>query len=120
MSMNDDIRKYPCFMVYNGLVVPALWLENTENYNHYCYDLHHFIRQSVRKNSPDFYKRVEHLQRLILMPKQMNLDLEELGAEDFYKKWKVDKDNLVFNRKRWREGLYEAPPKDYELLQEGL
>lgn len=83
MSMNDDIRKYPCFMVYNGLVVPALWLENTENYNHYCYDLHHFIRQSVRKNSPDFYKRVEHLQRLILMPKQMNIDLEELGAEDW-------------------------------------
>lgn len=107
MSMNEDIAKYPCYLLYNKIIYPAPWITTTESYNHYIYDLHHFIRKSVRKNSPDFYQRVEHLQKLILMPKQINIDLEEMGAESFYKKYGMDKNNLVFSRLKWREGLYD-------------
>ena len=101
MGLNEDILKYPCYLFYNGVMQKIDWLTSTESYNHYVYHLHHFIRKSVRKNSPDFYKRVEHLQKLILMPKQLNLDLEELGEDKFYKKWGMDKNNLVFSRLKW-------------------
>ena len=105
--MNDDIKKYPCYMIYEQTIHPAPWIVDTESYNHHVYDLHHFIRQSVRKNSPDFYARVENLQKLILMPKGMNHDLETMGADGFRKKYNMDKDKLVFNRLKWREGLYD-------------
>lgn len=107
MSMNDDIRKYPCYLLYNRSLQKIDWLQSIESYNHYVYQLHHFIRQSVRKNSPDFYKRVEHLQRLILMPSACNYDLESMGEDAFRKKWGMDKNSLVFNRKKWREGFYD-------------
>ena len=106
-SMNEDIKRYPCYLFYNKTMQKVDWITSTESYNHYIYNLHHFVRKSIRKNSPDFYSKVEHLQRLILMPAQMNIDLEELGDSDFYKKWGMDKNNLVFNRKKWREGFYD-------------
>ena len=105
-TMNDDIEKYPKFMVYNKQIVPARWIKSTKSYNH-AYQLNHFIRKSVRKNSPEFYKRVEHLQKLILMPAQMNYDLETMGEAGFFKKWEVNKNDLVFSRLRWREGYYD-------------
>lgn len=105
--MNDDIKKYPCFLVYNKSIVPANWIESTESYNHFVYQLNHFIRKSLRKNSPEFYKRVEYLQKLILMPSQMNYDLETMGEDKFFKKWGMDKNNLVFSRLKWREGFYD-------------
>lgn len=107
ITMNEDIKRYPCYLVYNKKIVPADWIVSTESYNHYVYQLNHFIRRSVRKNSPNFYKRVEHLQKLILMPAKMNLDLEVLGEDEFYKKWGMDKNNLVFSRLKWREGFYD-------------
>lgn len=106
-TMNEDIKKYPCYLVYNKSILKVDWIESIESYNHYAYQLHHFVRKSIRKNSPEFYKRVEHLQKLLLMPSQMNIDLEELGEDKFFKKWGMDKNNLVFNRKKWREGFYD-------------
>lgn len=106
-TMNEDIAKYPVFMVHNRELVPAQWIQSTANYNHYVYQLNHFVRKSIRKNSPEFYERVEHLQKLILMPSQMNYDLETMGDDAFYKKWGMDKNGLVFNRKLWRENYYE-------------
>ena len=31
-----------------------------------------------------------------------------MGEDAFYKKWGMDKNNLVFSRKKWREGFYEG------------
>ena len=107
-TMNDDIAKYPVYMLHNKQLISAQWIQSTSNYNHYVYQLNHFIRKSVRKNSPEFYKRVEHLQKLILMPAQMNYDLETMGEESFKNKWGIEKDLLVFNRKKWRSGFYES------------
>lgn len=107
ITMNEDLRKYPKFMVYNKALIPADWINSTESYNHYVYQMNHFIRKSVRKNSPDFYKKVEHLQKMILMPAQMNYDLETMGEKEFYKKWGMNKNDLVFSRLKWREGYYD-------------
>lgn len=106
-TMNEDIKRYPCYLVYNKSILKVDWIESTESYNHYVYQLNHFIRKSVRKNSPDFYKRVEHLQKMILMPSAMNYDLETMGEQEFFKKWGMDKNNLVFSRLKWREGYYK-------------
>ena len=102
-QMREDLTKYPVYVFINGV------LKRLERLDFWSSELqvHHFIRQSVRKNSPDFYKRVEHLQKLILMPAQMNYDLETMGEEGFLNKWKANKCDMVFSRKRWREGYYD-------------
>lgn len=110
-TMNEDIAKYPCYMYYLsggiGTMMKADWITSTESYNHYVYDLHHFVPRKIRRKNPTFYKRVEYLQRLILMPKRMNVELENSGAETILKNWKVYKFNFVFSRDKWREGYYD-------------
>lgn len=105
-SMNEDIIKYPIFLIRNKKLIPISWIKSTFDYNHRIYHLNHFVRQSIRRNSLDFYKRVEHLQKLILMPAQMNYDLETMGEDKFFKVYGVNKNDLVFSRKKWREGYY--------------
>ena len=105
--MNKDIKQYPTFIFYDNQLLPAEWITSTASYNHFAWQLHHFIRKSVRKNSPDFYKRVEHLQKLILIPNQMNYDLETMGEDKFKEVYGVNKDDFVFSRKKWREGYYD-------------
>lgn len=106
-TMNDDIKKYPIYILYAGQLQTAEWVHNTDSYDHYNWELHHFIRKSVRKNSEDFYNRVEHLQKLILVPKQINSDLETMGEKAFFKKHGLNKNDLVFSRLKWREGYYD-------------
>lgn len=80
MSIKEDFKKYPCYLFRNKKLIrlkspPKSW---------FGYQVHHFVRQSIRKNSLDFYKRVEHLQKLILVPTQMNYDLENMGEVKFF------------------------------------
>lgn len=102
-SIVEDLKLYPCYLLKHKNLIkiqqPTLWNSALQ--------IHHFIRQSLRKNSPYFYKRVEHLQKLILMPAQINYDLETMGEETFFKRYGVNKNDLVFNRKKWREGYYD-------------
>ena len=107
MGMNDDIKKFPVYILYAGRLQDAEWVHDTGTYDHYNWQMHHFIRKSLKKNSPEFYKRVEHLQKLILVPFQMNYDLETMGEKGFFKKWGVNKNDLVFSRLKWREGYYD-------------
>lgn len=104
MGTREDLKKYPCFVFSKGRLLriqaPEKWSSG--------YQIHHFVRQSIRKNSPEFYKRVEHLQKLILIPAQMNYDLETMGEETFLKRYWVNKNDLVFSRKKWREGFYDG------------
>lgn len=103
MSIKDDLKLYPCYLYRHKMLLkippPDNWSSDMQ--------MHHFVRQSIRKNSPDFYKRVEHLQKLILMPMQMNYDLELMGEIKFFEKYGVNKNDLVFSRLKWREGYYE-------------
>ena len=107
-TMNDDIKKYPIFIVAARKLKPAVGIENTDCYNHLFIHAHHFVRKTIRKNSPEFYAKVEHLQKLILMPAEMNYDIEGMSEKRFFEKWGMDIDKLVFNRHKWREGYYEV------------
>lgn len=112
MTIKDDLAKYPCYLFRNKKLIkikpPDNWIG---------FQIHHFVRKGIRKNSPDFYKRVEHLQKLILVPPQINYDLETMGEVKFFKKYGVNKNLLVFSRLKWREGFYdgkEEKKKDYQ------
>lgn len=110
-SIKDDLKLYPCYLYRHRSL---LKIPPPETWNS-AMQMHHFVRQSIRKNSPDFYKRVEHLQKLILMPAAMNYDLETMGEIKFFEKYGVNKNDLVFSRKKWREKYYDTPPiKNYE------
>ena len=103
MGIREDLAQYPCFLFKTRMLIPISPPENWGN----GYQIHHFVRQSIRKNNPDFYKRVEHLQKLIMLPEKMNYDLEAMGEDTFYKRYGVNKNDLVFSRKKWREGYYK-------------
>ena len=105
--MNDDLKNFPVFIYYGGSLQSAEWVKDTKNYDHNNWQAHHFIRKSLMKNSPDFFERVRHLQKLIIVPKQMNYDLETMGESHFKKVYGVNKNDLVFSRKKWREGYYD-------------
>lgn len=108
MSIKDDLAKYPCYMFRHRQLIPLKKpLEFWQGFQ-----AHHFVRQSIRKNSPEFYKRVEHLQKIIFVIPQINYDLETMGEEKFFKTYGVNKNDLVFSRKKWREGYYDTAIKE--------
>ena len=103
MSIKQDLKDYPCYIFRLKKLIklkepPEFWMG---------YQAHHFVRKSIRKNSPEFYKRIEHLQKIIFVPAQMNYDLETMGEVKFFQKYGVNKNDLVFSRRKWREGYYE-------------
>ena len=106
-SMNDDLAKYKVFEITKSGVLYPSGIKKTTDYNHYCFQAHHFVRQTIRKTSPQDYERFEKYQKIIVMPKQMNYDLETMGADTFYKTYNIHKWDLVFDRKKWREGYYD-------------
>lgn len=107
MSISDDIKQYPVF-VWEQRKLKKIPNLTTWNSN---FQLHHFIKQNVRKCDNEFYKRIEHLQKLILMPSNMHYDLHAMGEVTFFKRYGVNKNDFLFNRKKWREGYYDAQTK---------
>lgn len=88
-------------MVYNNELQKADFIKDTGCYNHYAYQIHHFIRKSVRKNSPEFYARIEHLQKLIYMPEWLHKELHDMAFSDeqFEKTAHISRWDLIFNKK---------------------
>ena len=103
MSIKEDLELYPCYLFRNKRLIKLK--EPPDNW--FGFQTHHFVRKSIRKNSLDFYKKIEHLQKIIFVPTQMNYDLESMGEVKFFEKYGVDKNLLVFSRLKWREGFYE-------------
>lgn len=102
-SIADDLTQYPTFIFRNGKlkrlkIPPISWLGM---------QAHHFVRKSIRKNSPEFYKKIEHLQKIIFMSPVTNYDLETMGEVKFFQKYGINKNDLVFSRLKWREGYYD-------------
>ena len=101
-SMNEDIAKYPVFMVNPNGKLKQIRIESTDDYNHYEFELHHFVPQSIRKTQPELYERIVHLQKLILLPKDVHHSIHAGKGYRGLAWWE-----LVFNRKKWRAGVYE-------------
>ena len=39
-TMNEDIKKYPIYILYAGQLQTAEWVQNTDSYDHYNWELH--------------------------------------------------------------------------------
>lgn len=103
MTIKEDLVKYPCFLFTFGTLRP---MPTPQEWNN-ALQCHHFIKQNVRKTNPKFYKRVEHLQKLIFMPAVTHYNLHAMGEDTFYKQYGFNKHDLLFNRLKWREGYYD-------------
>lgn len=101
-SMNEDIAKYPVYMVNSNGVLKQINIKSTDDYNHFEFELHHFVPQSIRKNNFELYEKIVHLQKLILLPRDVH---HSIHAGKGYKD--LDNWQLLFNRKKWRDGVYE-------------
>ena len=104
MTIKDDLAKYPCFLFEFGTLrpipAPECWSKELQ-----C---HHFIKKNVEKTNPKFFKRVEHLQKLIFMKARTHYNLHAMGEDTFYKQYGINKHLLLFNRSKWRENFYES------------
>ena len=111
-EFNDDFGKYPCFYfdLFNRTLkpIPAGELTSVDNYDHAQYHAHHFIEKQIRKNNPEFYARIEHLQKIIIVPAQMNYDASSgMSEERFLQNWGIEKYKIIFSKQAWHAGLYD-------------
>lgn len=98
MSMNDDIKEFPIYMLYNGEIYTADWVQNTESYNHHIYQLHHYIKQQSWKRNQKEYEAKGIKQKLFLLPIQCHLDLHACLSK-FEDKWGISRDKLLYGAK---------------------
>lgn len=101
-SMNEDIAKYPVYMVNSNGIFKQINIKSIDDYNHFEFELHHFVPQSIRKNNPQLYEKIVHLQKLILLPRDVHHSIHAGKGYKGLENWA-----LLFNRKKWREDVYE-------------
>lgn len=104
-TMNEDIKKYPIFILKNGELVRTYKIKSTNDYNHYTHNLHHYIpkQQNYEKNK-GWYEERGIGQKLILLPiptheQVHNQAVHNLSDDDFYGYYKISRWELVFNRR---------------------
>ena len=111
--MNQDIKKYPVYMLQDGRLTTCD-ICSVNDYNHYRYNLHHYIKQQDYKRNEQWYKERGIEQKLILLPisthEQVHQQaIKNLTDEEFEDKYGISRWELVFNRKY---SDYETVEKD--------
>ena len=98
MSMNEDIKKFPVYLLYAGSLQRADWVTDTEKYDHYNWQLHHYVKQQTwRRNEAELKKKgIE--QKLILLPTKCHLDLHAC-LSNFEEKWGIKRSELMYGAK---------------------
>lgn len=101
VNMNDDIKKYPIFFLYNGKLLPCTWIKSTEDYNHSTHNLHHFIPKGKYKIYKKWYDEHGIGQKLIYLPEWLHKELHDMAFSDeqFEKTTHISRWDLIFNKK---------------------
>lgn len=106
-DMNEDIKAFMVFKVVGRKLLPAPEITDIYSYDHFLCQLHHYVKAQSYKSRPQWYIDNGINQKLILMPSLMHEHLESpvygLDDESFLKRWGIQKDLLLFNKKRWIE-----------------
>lgn len=104
-SMNEDIKEFGVVELYYNQLRPRPDIQSIYDYNHYKFDLHHFIKAQSYKRNREWYETNGIQEILILLPKIIHEHLESpiygLDEELFFKKYHIRKDKLLFNKKNW-------------------
>lgn len=107
-DMNADIKAFPVFrLTDDGKLIPAPDIVDVHCYNHTFSQLHHYVKAQSYKSRMQWYLDNGIEQKLILMRTITHQHLEnpvyELPDDLFIKKYKVSKDLLLFNKRKWLE-----------------
>ena len=98
-DVEEDLKLYPCHEVKNGKLVriatPSSWRGVV---------LHHYIRTGWIKRHPEQFLQVQHLQKLIFMPRDMHNELHAKHSK-FKENYGIEIDDLLFD---WREYMISA------------
>lgn len=102
--MNEDIKQYPIYKLVNGKLIQIYWIKSTDDYDHYLYNLHHYIKKKQYEKNKQWYDDREINQKLILLPVQLheqvhNQAIKNLSDSEFEKIYKISRWELLFNRK---------------------
>ena len=102
--MNKDIKQYTTFIFYENELLPAEWITSTASYNHFAWQLHHYIKKGDYKRNQAWYDERGIKQKLILLPvevhEQVHLQaVKNLTDEQFEDKYKISRWELIFNRR---------------------
>ena len=104
-SMNEDIKEFGVWELYYNRLRPRPDIQSIYDYNHYLFDLHHYIKAQEYKRNREWFEIYGIQEKLILLPKVIHQHLEYpdymLDEMEFFKKYHIRKDLLLFNKKRW-------------------
>ena len=76
----------------------ADWITSTDSYNHFVYQLHHFIKKQSYERNKKWYKEKGIEQKLILLPTQCHIDLHNC-ISNFKEKWGIPRKELLYDAK---------------------
>lgn len=104
-NLNKDIAEFGVYIIQNNKLLFCPNIKTKEDYTHGLYDLHHFIKDQDYQRNKDWYIKNGIKQKLILLPRQMHIHLENpiyaLSKKQFFEKYKIKKEELLFNKKEW-------------------
>ena len=104
--MKSELEKYKdrVYILTNSGELKKVYLSSLDDYNHSKMHLHHFIPYSSYSKNSEWYKARGIEQKLILVSIPLHEQIHEqaihnLSDEDFFKRYKTDRWELVFNKK---------------------
>lgn len=110
-NVKKELLIYPMFMYENGrlkrIETPTKWDG---------YVLHHYITTQWEQEHPKLYPLVKHLQKLILLPAQMHIELHGRHSK-FKEKYGIEIDELLFD---WRKDMISAKTARAKSEQNGI
>lgn len=104
--MNEEIKKYPVYVLnILGQIIPAIWIKDTNCYDHSQFNLHHFIEFQHYNRNKQWYEDRGIKQKLILMRikthEQLHFQaIKNMTDEEFETHYKVSRWDLIFNRNK--------------------
>lgn len=104
-DMNADIKAFKVYGVQYNRLIELPDIVDIHSYNHQSMQLHHYIKAQDYKRNKKWYDENGLEEKLILMPIIMHEHLESpiygLSDELFYRKYRIEREKLLFNKKQW-------------------
>ena len=104
-SMNEDIKEFGVWELYYNRLRPRPDIQSIYDYNHYCFDLHHYIKAQQYKRNREWFEIRGIKEKLILLPKIIHQHLEYpdfmMDDENFYRVYRIKKEMLLFDKRKW-------------------
>lgn len=102
-SFNEQIAEFGVYRLLGNRLVRDWYIQDVNCYNHFEYELHHYILEQEYYRYPERYK---YKQRLILLPKQLHKDLHSAMSDARFlnaksnKNYRIERDVLLYRHRK--------------------